>query len=214
MRLSNARVMVLFTPELCPPGRSPEETLERLVPCVDAIQVRVKTADGQSPAGPLHTWTERVLEIVRASSHDPLVLVNDRVDVALALLESGLAGVHLGTEDMSPEKSRELLGDAALIGLSTHTTGQVAAAQERPLDYVGFGPIFPTQTKGYEKGLGPEPAWIASQASLVPLFAIGGIGLDNVAQLGEVGRIAVSSALLSAEDPARSARGLREALNH
>ena len=213
IRLGEARLMLLFTPALCPPERAPEELLDELLPVVDAVQVRVK-CDGAdaSPAGELHAWTRRVLERAAECPNAPLVLVNDRPDVALALRGEGVCGVHLGTGDLPVEEARELLGEDVLLGLSTHTAAQVASAGIRGADYVGFGPVFPTATKGYTEGLGPEPAWIASQASGVPLFAIGGIDLENVSQLAEVGRVAVSSALLRAEEPARAAAALRELL--
>lgn len=204
--------MLLFTPELCPPDRDPLELLEGVLAHADVIQVRVKSATGPSPARELHDWTARVLEVRRASDQAPLVLVNDRVDVALALQDQGVDGVHLGTDDTPTEKAREVLGEPALIGLSTHNASQVAAAQDRPIDYVGFGPVFPTPTKGYDTGLGPEAAWIASHASALALFPIGGIALDNVSQLAEIGRVAVSSAILRAPEPAAVARGLRAAL--
>ncbi|MAB79867.1 MAG: hypothetical protein CMJ89_10990 [Planctomycetes bacterium] len=212
VRLGDARLMLIFTPEVCR-GGEPLGVLDSLLALVDVIQVRVKDPrQGSSPARELYDWTARVLESVRGSGHAPLVIVNDRIDVALALKEEGVAGVHLGTEDSTPEQARELLGDVALVGLSTHSAYQVAAAQDRPVDYLGFGPVFPSTTKGYSQGLGPEAAWIASQASGVPVFAIGGIDFRNIAQIAEVGRAAVSSALLCAEDPARTARGMADVL--
>jgi len=211
-RLADARLMLLFTPELCPPDRDPLQLLEEVLAHADVIQVRVKSAAGPSPARELHDWTARVLEVRHAVDPEVLVLVNDRVDVALALQERGVDGVHLGTDDTPTGKARTVLGEAPLIGSSTHDASQVAAAQDRPIDYVGFGPVFPTATKGYDTGLGPEAAWVASHASALPLFPIGGIALDNVSQLAEVGRAAVSSAILRAPEPAAVARGLREAL--
>jgi len=161
----------------------------------------------------VHDWTLRVLDLVAAHPGlDVPVLVDDRVDVARTLLERGCAGVHLGQDDAPPELARELLGEAPLIGLSTHSPAQVVASLEQPVDYLGFGPIHATSTKGYVRGLGPEAAWVAAQASDRPLFAIGGIDATNAGELEDVGRAAVSSAILAAADPARAARELRELL--
>lgn len=210
--------MLLFTPTLCR-GGDPLAVLATVLPLVDVVQVRLKHPehpDWAAPAAELLRWTESVLECVRAlglkGDEGPLVFVNDRVDVA-RVLGARVAGVHLGADDCPPAVARELLGPEALLGLSTHNMRQVARAQEQPLDYLGFGPIFPTATKGYTSGLGPEAAWIADTASELPLFPIGGIDGTNATELAQVGRAAVSSALLGAEDPARAAGELRALLS-
>jgi thiamine-phosphate diphosphorylase len=215
-RLQAARLMLLFTPELCR-GSDPLQVLEAALPHVDVVQVRVKGASGPrapSAARELYDWTLRVLEVIRAQRvHDVLVIVDDRVDVAAALEARGVAGVHLGQEDCPVELARRSLGERALLGGSTHDAAQVAAAGELPLDYLGFGPIHATRTKGYERGLGCEAAWIASRASSRPVFPIGGIDLDNVAELAPIGRAAVASAILAAEDPEHTAAALRALLS-
>ncbi len=231
--LRRSRLMLLFTPGLVPgvdaaPGTESEAeqrlALDALDAClseVDVLQLRVK--DGQSShARALFDWGGRVLDLLAARpGHDLPLIVNDRVDVALALageLESrGLAerhplGVHLGQDDLPPADARELLGPTALLGLSTHDFAQVVRAGEEDLDYLGFGPIFPTTTKGYERGLGTERAWLADQATPLTVWPIGGIDPAGAGQLGTLGRAAVSSAILSAEDPGREARRLRAAL--
>ena len=113
---------------------------------------------------------------------------------------------------MPPHAAREFLGDGPLIGLSTHSLEDVIAAEDMPVDYLGFGPVRPTGTKGYERGLGIEMAWVAAAASARPLFPIGGIDHAAAAELSRVGRAAVASAILSASDPARAARELRTIL--
>ena len=152
-------------------------------------------------------------------------MVNDRVDVALALRDSGLDGVHVGTGDMPAAAARARLGPELLLGLSTHTTEDLVRAWDQPIDMLGFGPIFPTATKGYgveiQQGaapvdtpaiVGPARAWIAAESAPVPVFPIGGISESNVSELERVGRAAVGSAILGATDPARAARAMREAL--
>lgn len=223
-RLADARLYLVFTPEIVTAGDA-LAVLEAALPHVDLVQVRPKPPEvGLDPARPalkpatsdarvVHEWTLKVLELCKLKRSEALVIVNDRVDVARSLLERGVAGVHVGQEDTPPRIARELLGTSALVGLSTHTSAQVVAALDEPVDYLGFGPVRATATKGYERGLGAEKAWIASLAATVPVFPIGGIGLAEAAELAEVGRAAVSSAILNAPDPAAAALALRDALD-
>jgi len=219
-RLRAARLYLLFSPAACG-GRDPLEVLEAALPHVDLVQVRIKELAARteptratSEARATFEWTEKVLELVALHAElEVPVLVDDRADVARSLLERGCAGVHLGQDDAPPRWTRELLGPEPLIGLSTHSIAQVAAALDEPVDYLGFGPIHATSTKGYARGLGGETGWIASQASALPVFPIGCIELANVSELESIGRAAVSSAILAAADPARAARELRMALH-
>ena len=221
-RLAEARLMLVFTPGL---ARDPLAALEAALPWVDLVQVRAKEGPGGTggpdgtgatgaiaPARECHAWCLRVLELVAARGSAALVLVDDRVDVALALAGRGVAGVHVGADDCPLDAARRLLGPEALLGLSTHDARQVAAAQSAPADYLGFGPVFPTATKGYARGLGPEAAWVAAAASLVPVFPIGGIDVPRAAELAPVGRAAVGAAILAAPDPGAAARAIRLAL--
>src|SRR5262245_54017871 len=131
--------MLLFTPELCPSGRDPLEVLARVLPVVDVVQVRIKEPGlGLAPARATLEWTERVLALRARLAGAVLVLVNDRPDVARTLAEQGVDGVHLGADDAPPELARALLGPDALIGLSTHSNADVVAAEDRPVDYLGF----------------------------------------------------------------------------
>ncbi|MFN0009526.1 MAG: thiamine phosphate synthase [Planctomycetota bacterium] len=212
--LSGARLMLLFTPELCR-RHAPLDALERTLESIDAIQIRPKALGSTAPGGARETfdWCVRVLDLLesKGARHIP-VIVNDRVDVAEALRDRGCAGVHLGQDDCPVRIARQRLGLGPVIGLSTHDMLQVANAGEEQIDYLGFGPIHGTRTRGYEHGLGPETAWIASAGSSLPVFAIGGVDASNAADLARVGRAAVGSAILSAEDPGRAAREIRSLL--
>ena len=214
-RLQSAQLLLLFSPELCA-GRDPLAVLEAVLSEVDVVQVRPKpqgtSTSPLAPCGARETfeWCERVLDLVRARpALDVIVMVDDRVDVARALWDRGCAGVHLGQDDCPVASARRFLGPGPLLGLSTHDLEQVIEADELAVDMLGFGPVHATRTKGYPAGLGAEMVWIASAASRHPLFAIGGIDADNAADLARVGRIAVASAILCADDPARAARDLR-----
>jgi thiamine-phosphate pyrophosphorylase len=120
-------------------------------------------------------------------------VVNDRLDLALA---AGAAGVHLGQSDLPVAVARRLLGRTAIIGLSTHSEAQFIEALQEDVDYVALGPIFESPTKpGANPPLGCETlARLASMTEL-PVVAIGGITLDNVAQVWEAG--AASAAVIS-----------------
>jgi thiamine-phosphate pyrophosphorylase len=205
--------MLIFTPELCRPSVAPREVLTTLLPRVDAVQIRLKEP-GQAlgPAHATYAWTKCALELRETLGCPTLVLVNDRVDVAKALAEVGVDGVHLGAEDAPSTLARQLLGDELLIGLSTHSMADVAAAGDQPVDYLGFGPIHPTTTKGYVQGRGAEAAWVAARACAWPLFPIGGIELENAGELAPIGRAALARALLAAPDPAACAQALRREL--
>lgn len=238
-RLARARLYLIFTPRLCG-ERDPIEVLRAALPWVDLVQVRPKAAErGLDPLAPdggrgaaavvptgpepavrseareTFDWCRRVLAAVRESGREIPVIANDRVDVAAALADEGLAGVHLGQDDAPVELARRLLGPEALIGLSTHGAAQVVRAEDEPCDYLGFGPFRATSTKGYGRGLGPEACWLAQAASSRPVFPIGGIDLSTVGELerpGHIARAAVSSAILAAEDPAAAARALASML--
>lgn len=141
------------------------------------------------------------------------VIVNDRADIALALKADG---VHLGQDDLDPASARRLLGDDFIIGYSTHDLSQLEAASRLPIDYVAFGPVFPTRTK--EK---PDPVvglelLSRARAALdpaIPLVAIGGITRANARAALAAGAdsVAVVSALLS--EPTEIARRTREFLD-
>lgn len=140
------------------------------------------------------------------------LLVNDRVDVALA---SGAAGVHLGQTDMRPADARALLGPEAVIGLSVETMDQAREAEALDVDYYGVSPIYATPTKtdtGQPWGLDGLARLRAATAR--PLVAIGGIGPDNAAEVAAAGAdgLAVVSAICSADSPRAAAEALRLAV--
>ena len=140
-------------------------------------------------------------------------LINDRVDVALAV---GADGVHLGQDDMGVEKARRLLGPAAIIGLSLKTTDEAAAAQLNALDYAGIGGVFATSSKNNPAppigpvGLARIIGALRARAPDFPVCAIAGITASNAAQVIGAGAdgIAVISALAKARDAETAARDL------
>ena len=120
-----------------------------------------------------------------------LVIVNDRVDLARL---SGAGGVHLGQDDLRVADARRMLGDAAVIGVSTHSVEQIEAARADPATYVAVGPVFGTRTK--DTGYGPVGLSLVREAARRsggrPVVAIGGITLANAASVIDAGASAVA----------------------
>ncbi len=143
------------------------------------------------------------------------LLINDRIDVALAL---GAHGVHLGQDDLPPDVARTLLGEAAIIGYSTHNVAQAIEATKLPIDYLAIGPIFQTTTKSDTfPVIGLEALRAVRQAiGEFPLVAIGGITASNAADVIAAGAdsVAVISALLTEPEQITTAtQSLLAALN-
>lgn len=156
------------------------------------IQLREKNL---SPREFFHQ-AQAALEVARA--HDVRIIINDRVDLALALQADG---VHLGQDDMPPHAAREVLGDEALIGYSTHNPFQAIGARALPIDYLAIGPVFPTSSKSK-----PDPvvglagvSEVRETVGHLPLVAIGGITAENIESVLKAGAdsVAVIGAILA-----------------
>lgn len=166
------------------------------------IQVRSKPISARD----LYTLAREVAASVHEVSPDARVLIDDRVDVALALRGQGVAGVHLGQDDLDVRVARELLGPDAVIGLTTGTMELVQAANEHKdaIDYIGCGPFRATPTKDSGRsliGLDGYPALAA--ASRLPMVAIGDVTADDAADLARAGvdGCAIVRGIMHADDP-------------
>lgn len=177
---------------------------------VDIVQVRGK----DMPAGDFETlariWIDALGEDLAT-----LVVVNDRLDVALA---AGAGGVHLGRDDVPLAEARALAPADFLIGASAHDRGEVEHAQRSGADYAGLGAFYPTRTKAGAAVLDPgDPAWRAPVSGLtIPVLAIGGITAGRVAEVmavPAVSGVAVSEAIQAAPEPAEAIRELRSVLD-
>lgn len=148
-----------------------------------------------------------------AHRHSALFAINDRADVAYAVTPDVL---HLGQDDLPVAVARELLGDDAVIGRSSHSADEVdVASAEEGIDYFCVGPTWPTPTKPGRPAPGlPLLTHAASLASQRPWFAIGGIDESTVSQVIEAGatRVVVVRAITEAEDPGAAARSLAQRL--
>ncbi len=129
-----------------------------------------------------------------------LFLMNDRVDLALAV---GADGVHLGQQDVPISLARQILGPNAIIGRSTTSPDEMAKALEEGADYIGVGPVYETPTKPGKAAAGLEYVQYAAQHSSVPWFAIGSINADNLSDVMGAGarRVAVVRSIMQAEQP-------------
>jgi thiamine-phosphate pyrophosphorylase len=174
---------------------------------VDVIQLRDKALDD---AGLLAAAQEFR---AAADAAGALFVLNDRPD----LVEAARAdGVHVGQEDGEPAAARAAVGPARLVGRSTHTPAQLAAAEADPdVDYSAVGPVYATPTKPGRPAAGLSYVAHAAQAATKPWFAIGGIDTGTLGPVvaGGAWRIVVVRAIAGADDPEAAARGLRGALD-
>lgn len=170
----------------------------------DAVQLRMK-----------NVGKKEMLEqanLIRKTADDlcRFFFVNDNVEVAL---ESGADGVHIGQDDMPLEKARDILGEAAIIGVSVDNVEQAIAAQEGGADYVGVGSIFRTSTKPDAKqSVGLGAIYEVRQAVDIPIVAIGGINRGNIQDVIRAGAdsAAVVSAVVAQDDVKAAAHELRD----
>jgi len=203
-RLRTARLY--FVCEALPAERDPEALLHAaLNGGADIVQLREKELGRKE--------IERSAQVFRrlCDTYSSLFIVNDDPYLAQSC---GADGVHVGQDDMPPEEAREILGPEAIIGLSTHSEEQIAAAASRPVDYISVGPIWETPTKAGRPGVGLELVAHAVANAAHPFFAIGGIDPSNAGSVVGTGarRLCVVRAIRDADDPSAVAESLRQAL--
>jgi thiamine-phosphate pyrophosphorylase len=172
---------------------------------VRAVQLRERDLTTRA----LLALAERLRDLTRRCG--AALLINDRVDVALAC---DADGVHLPARAFSIADARALLGRTRLIGVSAHAAAEVAAAARAGADFAVLGPIYDTPSKrAYGAPLGPAVLHEA-RGNGIPLFAIGGIDRERIAAVRAQGAdgVAVIRAMLSAEDPAGATAALLRAV--
>ena len=152
------------------------------------VQLREKHAAPRT----FYDDAEQAIHIAR--SRGVRIIINDRVDIALAL---NADGVHLGQDDLSPQHARKLLGPQAIIGFSTHSIEQALRIAYLPIDYIALGPVYDTTTKvDPDRTVGLDGLKNVREAiGGFPLVAIGGINSGNVSQVIQAG--AGSAAVIS-----------------
>ena len=140
--------------------------------------------------------------------YDALLFVNDRVDVALAVEADG---VQLGTASSPIAAARELLGPRKIIGASTHSLGEANEAVQHGADFILFGPVYFTPSKAsYGSPQGLEALKKIVEKISLPVYAIGGIKLDNIEDVRRTGvrGVALISAVMSAKNPAKATQNI------
>lgn len=165
------------------------------------LQLRAKSA----PSGLFLQWCDAIAADAR--EHDALLVVNDRVDIAWL---AGVPALHVGQDDLPVDAVRRALGPDAVIGLSTHTPAQIAAALTQPISYLAIGPVFGSATKdtGYEAVGLARVQHAHRSAGGLPVVAIGGIALATARSVIDAGAasVAVISDLLASGDPEQRVR--------
>lgn len=184
----------LVTDSNCIGERSLLECVEEaLKGGVTLVQYRSKETDG----GIMYKEALALREL--CDKYQVPLIVNDRVDVALAV---GAAGVHLGQDDLPCAVARKLVPENFIIGVSAHNVEEALAAQKDGANYLGCGAVFGSQTKNNVSSLGLEKLKSIREAVDIPIVGIGGVTADNYAKVLETGAngAAIVSGILGAQD--------------
>ncbi len=183
------------------------ERIKRLVAAgVHLLQLRDKHLSDRDLLG-----RARIARDITAG-HDTLFIMNDRADVAAA---AHADGVHVGQDELPVHAVRQIVGEAPLVGVSTHNLAQARQAVLDGADYIGVGPTFASPTKSFDRLAGVELVRSVYAEIGLPAFAIGGITTENLPRLMRVGcrRVAVQSAVSDAPDAAAAITELLGQLN-
>lgn len=184
----------LVTDSNCIGERSLLECVEEaLKGGVTLVQYRSKETDG----GIMYKEALALREL--CDKYQVPLIVNDRVDVALAV---GAAGVHLGQDDLPCAAARKLVPENFIIGVSAHNVEEALAAQKDGANYLGCGAVFGSQTKNNVSSLGLEKLKSIREAVDIPIVGIGGVTADNYAKVLETGAngAAIVNGILGAQD--------------
>ena len=196
-RLADARLYVLVD------GHESEAAFETFVQAVidggaDMIQIRDKRLDDQ-------TLVQRARRLrTRTREAGVLMIVNDRPDLAVL---ADADGVHVGQQELSVKDARTIVGPDRMIGVSIHSLEQAKAAILDGANYLGVGPTFPSQTKQFDEFTGLDLLRSIAPEIRLPAFAIGGIGINNLAAVLETGfsRVAVCGSISAVTNTATNA---------
>ena len=173
---------------------------------VTVVQIREKTADTLD----FYNLALKVKEITE--KYDVALIINDRVDVALAI---DADGVHVGQSDMPCDVTRKLVGPDKIVGVSAATVDEAKKAEKDGADYIGSGAVFPTATKDDAPKITKKDLKEIVDSINIPVVAIGGITLDNAHELADTGiaGLSVVSAIMSSDDPKKSSEKLLSIFN-
>ena len=166
------------------------------------VQLREKTASTKD----FYQLALKVKEIT--SKYDVPLLINDRIDIAIAVDSEG---VHIGQDDMPADIARKIIGEDKILGVSASTVEEAKKAEIDGADYIGSGAVFPTATKDDADSVSKEELKEIVDSIDIPAVAIGGINLENAGTLKDTGiaGFSVVSAIMSADDPKEASQKLR-----
>jgi len=173
---------------------------------VSVVQIREKTADTLD----FYNLALKVKEIT--TKYNVPLIINDRVDVALAI---DADGVHVGQSDMPCDVTRKLIGNDKILGVSAATIEEAQKAEMDGADYIGTGAVFPTATKDDAPKITKKDLKEVVDSIDILVVAIGGITLDNAHELKDTGiaGLSVVSAIMSAENPKKASEELLNIFN-
>ena len=185
---------VILDPSVCPARPLAEVLTTAAEAGASLFQYRNKTASMKD------AYVEALVLRQAAAKAGVLFIINDRCDLALAV---DADGVHLGQGDLPLDLAKKVMGPDKLIGISTHNPDQVREATAGKPDYLGFGPIFkPGSKQGHDPVVGLEGLRAMRSLTSLPVFAIGGIQIDQAGEVMRAGAngVAIVSAILKAPD--------------
>ena len=173
---------------------------------VSVVQIREKTAETLD----FYNLALKVKEIT--AKYDVPLIINDRVDVALAI---DADGVHVGQSDMPCDVTRKLIGKDKILGVSAATIEEAKKAEKDGADYIGTGAVFPTATKDDAPSITKQDLKDVVESINIPVVAIGGITLENASELKDTGiaGLSVVSAIMGADNPKKASEKLLNIFN-
>ena len=179
---------------------------EAILGGVTVVQIREKTADTLD----FYNLAVKVKEIT--TKYDVDLIINDRVDVALAI---DADGVHVGQSDMPCDITRKLIGEDKILGVSAATIEEAKKAENDGADYIGTGAVFPTSTKDDAPSITKQDLIDIVKSINIPVVAIGGITLENASELKDTGiaGLSVVSAIMGADNPKKASEKLLNIFN-
>ncbi len=202
------RLYLVTDPVLCPGPTLVDTVLAAVHGGASFVQLRNKNASTSDRVA-----QAKALKSALQGSGVPLV-INDDLDAAIA---ADVAGVHIGQDDISVAEARARLGPDKIVGLSCETSDQVRAVDDRLVDYLGLGTVFPTATKADHKPtIGLDGLAEMAGLARIPTVAIGGLKAQHGPEVMAAGcdGMAVVSAICGQPDPAQAAKALCQALIH
>ena len=186
---------------LCPINELPKAVERAILGGVTVVQIREKEASTLD----FYNIAIKVKEV--ADKHNVPIIINDRLDIALAI---DAAGLHIGQDDLPAKTARKLLGDGKILGVSAGTMEEAVKAKNNRADYIGVGAVFPTNTKEVADYTGVDlPSKIRKELNM-PVVAIGGINKSNAGMFYGIDGIAVVSAIMGTADEEKEARELKK----